>query len=450
MIMFTKDRNFYKTFIRLCFALMLEQAVVLSVNLADNLMLGTYSQAALSGVAAVNQIQFVFQQIVYAIGNSLIILGSQYWGQKRLKEIRMISAIGVRLEILLALVLFALVSIFPAGALRIFTDQPLFVQQGVAYLKIIRFSYIFFALTAVLLSTMRVVESVKIALRVSIVSLLINVSINYLLISGNLGAPELGVRGAAIGTLTARMVEFCIVAAYVLRDQKLGMRLKDLFARNPGLIKDFIKVATPTLTAALLWGVATAMQTVILGHMEDSAIAAQSISNTVFLLLKVTAVGASSAAAVIIGKAVGEGNMDRVREYARTLQLLFIGVGVLLASIMLAIRIPLLGVYAPKITAETYRLANTYMLIQSAVLLFMSYQMPVNTGIIRGGGDTKFILIVDTISVFTFIPLASLGGLVLGWPPIAVILTVNIDQLLKCIPAFIRCNRYKWVRRLTR
>ena len=448
--MFTRDRNFYKTFLRLCFALMLEQAVILSVNLADNLMLGTYSQAALSGVAAVNQIQFVFQQIVYAIGNSVIILGSQYWGRKRMDEIRAVSAIGVRLEIMLALALFTLVSIFPEGALRVFTSQPDFVEQGMAYLKIMRFSYLFFALTAVMLSTMRVVESVKIALRVSFVSLLINVGINYLLIAGNLGAPEMGVRGAAIGTLTARIVEFCIVAGFVLKDKKLGMRLKDLLARNAALAKDYVRVATPTLVAAALWGVATAMQTVVLGHMDDSAIAAQAISNTMFLLLKVAAVGASSAASVLIGKTVGEGNMEKVREYARTLQMLFVGVGVLLASIMLVVRIPLLRVYAPKITPETYRLANAYMLIQSAVLLFMSYQMPTNTGIIRGGGDTKFILIVDTISVSTFIPLAALGGLVLGWPPIAVIICVNIDQMLKCVPAFIRCNRYKWVRKLTR
>ena len=117
--MFTRDKAFYKTFLRLCLALMLEQAVILSVNLADNLMLGTYSEAALSGVAAVNQIQFVYQQVVYAIGNALIVLGSQYWGQRRLGEIRSIAAIGVRLEILVALALFALVSAFPEGALRL-------------------------------------------------------------------------------------------------------------------------------------------------------------------------------------------------------------------------------------------------------------------------------------------------------------------------------------------
>ena len=448
--MFAKDKQFYKTFLRLCLALMLEQAVVLSVNLADNLMLGTYSEAALSGVAAVNQIQFVFQQIVYAIGNAMIVLGSQYWGQKRLKEIRTICATGIRLEILLALALFTLVSIFPEGAVRLFTEQNLFVAEGVKYLNIMRFSYVFFALTAVLLSTMRVVETVKIALRVSFVSLVINISINYLLIGGKFGAPELGAVGAAIGTLTARIVEFIIVAAFVLRDKKLGLRLKHLFHVDRNLTGDFVRVSSPMVLAALLWGVSNAMQTVILGHMNDSAIAAQSISNTVFLLLKVTAVGASSAASVLIGKTVGEGDMPRLKTYVRTLQLIFAGIGAMLAVLMLIIRVPLLGVYAAEITPETYKLAGAYMFIQATVLLFMSYQMPTNTGIIRGGGDTKFVLKLDLVATFVLVPLSYMAGLVWQWPPVAVILLMNCDQYIKCIPAFIRANGYKWVKTLTR
>ena len=448
--MFTKNKAFYKTFLRLCLALMLEQAVVLSVNLADNVMLGRYSEAALSGVAAVNQIQFVFQQVVYAIANSMIVLGSQYWGQKRLGEIKKISAIGIRLEILLAVTLFALVSIFPRGALKIFTNNEAFITQGMAYLKIIRFSYIFFALTAVLLSTMRVVESVKIALRVSVLSLLINVSINFLLIEGNFGFPEMGARGAAIGTLTARAIEFTIVLIYVLRDKKLGMRIRDAFSRSGVLMRDFVIVALPTLGSALLWSFANVMQTVILGHMNDSAIAAQSISNTVFLLLKVTSVGAASAASVIIGKTVGEGDLKRVKEYARTLQMIFVGIGLTLCCIMLLIRVPLLKVYQAEITPETYELANIYMLIQSVVLVTMSYQMAVNTGIIRGGGDTNFVMYLDIAAVAIFIPLGCLGGLVWKWSPVLVIICVNLDQVLKCIPAFIRVNRYKWVRKLTR
>ena len=164
--MLTRDRSFYKTFIRLCLALMLEQAVILSVNLADNMMLGTYSEAALAGVAAVTQVQFVYQQVVYAIANAVIVLGSQYWGQRRMDEIRNIAGVGVRFEIALAVLLFVLVSLFPQGVLRLFTKNAAFIEEGVAYLKIIRFTYIFFALTAVMLSSMRVVETVKIALRV--------------------------------------------------------------------------------------------------------------------------------------------------------------------------------------------------------------------------------------------------------------------------------------------
>ncbi len=448
--MFTRDREFYKSFLRLCIALMVEQAVILSVNLADNLMLGSYSEAALSGVAAVNQIQFVYQQLVYAIGNALIALASQYWGQRRLGEIRQLTSIGVRMEVVLAALLFAAVSLFPEGALRLFTDQPAFIAEGVAYLNIIRFSYPFFALTAVLLSAMRSVETVKIALRVSVVSLCINVAINYLLIGGNLGAPELGARGAAIGTLTARVVEFIIVLTFVLRDEKLGLRLKHLAQRGAPLFRDFIYISIPTVGAALLWGVTNALQTVILGHMNDSAIAAQSISNTVFLLLKVTSVGAASAASVLIGKTVGEGDLPKVKLYTRTLQMIFIGIGVLLSCTMLLIRGPLLRFYAPTITPETYDLASAYMLIQTAVLLVMSYQMSVNAGIIRGGGDARFILILDMITLFFFMPLSWMGGLVWGWSPIAVILCMNADQFTKCIPACIYVNSYRWVRKLTR
>ena len=144
--MFTKDKSFYKTFLRLCITLMLEQAVILSVNLADNLMLGTYSETALSGVAAVNQIQFVFQQIVYAINNAMIVLGSQYFGQKKIGEVRKLSSIGVRCELILALVLFALVSFFPYRALGLFTPDAAIAAEGVKYLAIIRFSYFFFSL----------------------------------------------------------------------------------------------------------------------------------------------------------------------------------------------------------------------------------------------------------------------------------------------------------------
>ena len=449
--MFTKDRNFYRSFAVLCLTLMLEQAVILSVNLADNIMLGRYSESALSGVAAVNQIQFVLQQIVFGVSNGMIVLGSQYWGQKRTGEIRMLSSIAMRAALGVAIALFIAVSLFPEQTLRLFTRDAAIVAEGVAYLKIIRFTYLFFAASSILLGTMRVVESVQIALRVSLLSLVLNCSINYVLIYGRVGAPEMGVRGAAIGTLAARIVELFVFAWYVfVRDRRVSMQPSDFLFADREMACDFFRVASPVILTQTLWGLANALQTVILGHMSDVAIAAQSISSNVFLLLKVASVGASSAAAILIGKAIGEGkDLSVLKEYTRTLQALFVAIGLVLGAALMIIRVPLLRVY--NISDETRALANAYMIIQSVVLVTMSYQMPTNGGIIRGGGDTRFVMILDLISIWGIVlPFSCLAAFVWRLSPIIVIILLNSDQVFKCVPAFIRVNSYKWIKRLTR
>ena len=449
--MFTKDRNFYRSFAVLCLTLMLEQAVILSVNLADNIMLGRYSESALSGVAAVNQIQFVLQQIVFGVSNGMIVLGSQYWGQKRTGEIRMLSSIAMRAALGVAIALFIAVSLFPEQTLRLFTRDAAIVAEGVAYLKITRFTYLFFAASSILLGTMRVVESVQIALRVSLLSLVLNCSINYVLIYGRFGAPEMGVRGAAIGTLAARIVELFVFAWYVfVRDRRVSMQPSDFLSADREMARDFFRVASPVILTQTLWGLANALQTVILGHMSDVAIAAQSISSNVFLLLKVASVGASSAAAILIGKAIGEGkDLSVLKEYTRTLQALFVAIGLVLGAALMIIRVPLLRVY--NISDETRALANAYMIIQSVVLVTMSYQMPTNGGIIRGGGDTRFVMILDLISIWGIVlPLSCLAAFVWRLSPIIVIILLNSDQVFKCVPAFIRVNSYKWIKRLTR
>lgn len=449
--MFTKDRNFYRSFAVLCLTLMLEQAVILSVNLADNIMLGRYSESALSGVAAVNQIQFVLQQIVFGVSNGMIVLGSQYWGQKRTGKIRMLSSIAMRAALGVAIALFIAVSLFPEQTLRLFTRDAAIVAEGVAYLKIIRFTYLFFAASSILLGTMRVVESVQIALRVSVLSLVLNCSINYVLIYGRFGAPEMGVRGAAIGTLAARIVELFVFAWYVfVRDRRVSMQPSDFLSADREMARDFFRVASPVILTQTLWGLANALQTVILGHMSAVAIAAQSISSNVFLLLKVASVGASSAAAILIGKAIGEGkDLSVLKEYTRTLQALFVAIGLVLGAALMIIRVPLLRVY--NISDETRALANAYMIIQSVVLVTMSYQMPTNGGIIRGGGDTRFVMILDLISIWGIVlPFSCLAAFVWRLSPIIVIILLNSDQVFKCVPAFIRVNSYKWIKRLTR
>ena len=449
-MLLTRDKSFYKSFLRLMSALMLQQAVVLSVNLADNVMLGGYSETALSGVAAVNQIQFILQQLVFGISNGMVVLASQYWGQKKAEPVRRLMAVAFWAALAISSLLFALVSLFPHGAVGIFTNDEAIVRQGMDYLAIVRFSYLFFAVTTILLGGMRVVEKVNIALYVSIVALLLNCSINYTLINGRFGFPEMGVRGAAIGTLTARIVECLIVVFYVLcKDRQLRVRVRNLIRIDSVLAKDYVRVSLPVVATGFLWGCNTALQTVILGHMSSSAIAAHSISSTIFLFLKVTSVGASSAAAVLTGKTVGTGNLAKIREYTRTFQVLFLGIGILLGAALFFIRIPLLGLYS--LEPQTRELANAFILIESTVLVVMSYQMCMNTGVICGGGDTRYVMVMDLIVIWGIvIPLSFASAFLWNASLVVVLLVLNADQYLKCIPAAVYGNSFRWIRQLTR
>lgn len=448
--MFTKDRSFYRTFVRLALALMVQQAVVLSVNLADNVMLGSYSETALAGVAAVNQIQFVLQQLVFGFSNGMIVLASQYWGRKQTGPIRRLTAIAFWGALLVAAALFALASLFPRHLVQLFTDDPAIVAQSCAYLSIVRFSYLFFAATTVLLGSLRAVERVRIALVVSLAALVVNCSINFVLIRGRFGLPELGVRGAAIGTLTARVLECAIVSVYALAaDGRLRLRPADLLRLDRTLLGDYVRVSLPVVVTSALWGLNTAMQTVILGHMSSGAIAAHAISSTIFLFLKVTSVGAASAASVIIGKAVGEGDRGKIRAYTRTLQAIFVCIGLSLCSILLLIRMPLLSLYT--LEPATRRLAEKFIVIEAMVLVATSYQMCVNTGIISGGGDPRFVLVVDLIVIWGIaIPLSFLCAFRWNASPVVVMLALNSDQALKCVTSAVHCNSYRWIKTLAR
>jgi len=445
-----RDKKFYKEFLVLAAALILEQMVVLSVNLADNVMLGGYDEIALAGVAAVNQIQFVLQQIAYGISSGLIILSSQYWGQKRTEPICRLTASALLAELVLASVLFAVVSIRPEGVVGIFVEDAAVIRQGAKYLAIVRFSYFPFVLTAAFLGVMRSVETVKLALVSSLVGLVTNCGINFVLIFGRFGAPELGAEGAAIGTLIARCLECALVVFYVLKkDKKLQLRFSQLFTMEKGLARDFFRVSSPVALQNGLWGVANAMQTAILGHMTVQAMTAYDITSVVYRLLAVAAVGASTAASILIGHQIGRGDKEGLKKTVNTLQVLFLLVGLLLAGFILAVRKPLLSMY--DIAPETYALANRFILIKTLIIFTMSYQMPVNTGIIRGGGDTRYGVILDFVSIWCIVlPVSYFAAFHWGAPPEIVVFCLNADQIFKGIPAAIYGNSCRWAKSLTR
>ena len=449
-MLLTKDKDFYRTFWRLFFMIVLQNAIVLSVNLADNLMIGGYSETALSGVAAVNSLQFLFQQLTIGIGDALVTMGSQYWGQGRTAPIKQLGKAALCAGAFLGILLFLLTSLFPYQIVGLFSETAEIVEQGVQYLAIVRWTYLLFALSSVLLSLLRTVEIVRISTVVSASALVINCSINYLLIEGNLGAPELGVRGAAIGTLIARAVEFCIILGYyLLVDKRLCVRKQDIVKTDLSLFRDYYKHCAYFVMVSFIFGSSVALQNVILGNLSDSAIAANSIASTLFQMLKVMAVGAASATAIIIGKTVGKGDMQKLREYVRTFQVIFLCISVITGVTLFIIRSFILEFY--DLSPETYATAKQFLLVLCITGMGTAYQMPVNIGIVRGGGDSKFVFVNDLISIWGIVlPLSFLGAFVFKWDPVWVLLCLNSDQIFKCGAAAIKCNRFRWAKKLTR
>lgn len=442
-------KNFYRNFLKLCSMLVLQNVVTLSVNLADNIMLGAFSETALSGVTTVNQVQFVFQQLLMALGDGLVIFGSQYWGKKETKPVRKISAWAMCTGIFIALILFILASFFPRQLLGLFTTDQTIIEAGLSYLAIIRFTYFFFAVTQILLATLRCVEIAGIAFGLSVMTLIINCSINWILIYGHFGAPRMGAAGAAVGTLTARIAEICVLITYISKKQSwIGIRIQDYLQADWKFGRKYYKVVCPLLVIQGLWGVNTALQTAILGHMTAAAIAANSAASNLFLMVKSAAVGAASAASVTMGKTIGSGDLKLAKLYSKKLQKLFVFMGIICGVLLFFIRIPVLSLY--QLSPETREMTNTFLMILSVVMLGMSYQMPTNGGIIRGSGSIAYSMKVDLISTWAIvIPLSMFMAFVVKASPAIVVCCLNADQIFKCVPAFLKCNYGHWIKTMT-
>lgn len=399
---FTHNRGFYKTFFGMMLVLTLQNLVAYSVNMADNLMLGSYSQNALSGAATVNQIFFMVQQFALAFGNALVVLASQYWGENRKEPIRVLTGIALKAGLFCGIVIVVLCTVMPKQLLGLFTNAPEIINQGLGYLDLLKWTFAFYIITNILMAALRSVEIVNISFYISVVSLIINVAINYTLIFGRFGMPEMGIMGAAM----------------------------------------------PIILAQILWGVSVPMQTAILGHLSDDAIAANSVATTFYQYLKVIVIAMTSASAVMMGNGVGRGNMKRIRSDARTLATIDVAVGIVLGIILFALKNPLLSMY--QLSGEALRLADHLIVIMSFVMVGMSYQMPVSAGIIQGGGDTKFNMVMSMISTWAIVmPLSFAAAFWWKLPVELVVIVIQSDQFFKGIPAFIRFRSYRWVKKLT-
>ncbi len=450
MAVFTRERAFYKDLIMLAIPIALQGMITFAVNLADNLMIGSLGDNAVSGVYVGNQMQTVLQMFVAGIEGAILILAAQYWGKKDASSIRKVVSIGIKMALGVGLIATLAAVLFPAQIIRLFTAEDGVILEGASYLQIVGFTYLFFCVSQVLIASMRSVETAKIGLYISLLTLVVNVSLNYVLIFGKLGFPAMGVRGAAVATLISRILEMLAGVVYVfLIDKKLRFGVQDLLRTDRQLLKDFIRYGLPIIGGQVVWSVNMLAQTRILGAYTAEVMTANSVTGMLGNLVYVGMNGLSGAVGIITGKTVGAGKYEKMKEYAKTVQMIFLFVGLVSGLAVFLLRDTFIGWY-PGISQEAQDFSRTFINVLSVTTVGTCYQAACLFGLVKSGGDISFVFKNDTIFVFLVVLPSALIAQYLGAAPWVVFACLKCDQILKCFVAVVKINRFNWMKNLTR
>lgn len=447
---FIKERGFYRTLLTIAVPIVLQNIVIFLTQMLDTVMLGELGDVAMTSSSLANQPFFIFNMLTFGLGSGAAVLAAQYWGKRELEPIRKIVTFIIILTTAAGVVLTAVSLCIPETLVGIFSPDPDVIKTGADYMRIMCLCYPFFGFASSVYTTMRSVESVKAATISNIMALFVNAFLNYILIFGKFGAPALGVKGAAIATLCARLAEFLIAFIYLLFvDKKLRIRIRDFFRFDGLLIRDLFAVSTPVMLNEVMWALGTSMQARLLGQLGTEVVAANSIVGVVQQLSTVMVFGVANGAAVMIGKAIGEGDMNEARNRGFTFKWLSVMVGVVVSILILLLRDVAVNFY--NVSPAAKELAHSMMLVASVIGFFVSISAVSIVGILRGGGDTKFSLNAEMLALWgVAVPLAYFAAFVLHWPPVAVYAAMKIDEPVKDIFVWIRMRGTKWLRDVTR
>ena len=449
MAVFTKDRSFYRSLVTLAVPISLQNLVTFAVSFADNVMIGSLGDDAISGVYIGGQLQSVLQMFVGGIEGAILILAAQYWGKKDTQSIRKVVSIGIKFALAVGLLSSLVAVLFPQWVIRAFTTEPGVIQEGAAYVQIVGFTYLFFSVSQVMIAAMRSVETARIGLYISCMALVINVCLNYVFIFGHFGFPAMGVRGAALATLVSRILEMCVGVGYVFFvDKKLRFGLKDLLHTDRQLLRDFIRYGLPVIGGQVVWAINSLANTKILGYYSAGVIAAASITGMLHNLVYVWMNGMSSAVGIITGKTVGAGQYEKMKEYSKTVQMIFLFVGLISGAAVFLARDGFISLYNASPEAQAY--SRQFINVISVTIIGTCYQAACLFGLVKSGGDISFVFKNDTIFVFLVVIPSALIAMWLGAPPWVVFACLKCDQILKCFVAIVKINRYNWMKNLTR
>lgn len=452
-----KDRKFYKTIFMLSLPAAFQALVSFLVVIVDDLMVSSIGDGmtAQAAVAQVNSITAFYTATVMGVVSGSAVLISQYWGKKDTDRIKMIFSIVMRICIALSIVFAVLASIFPRQIVGfvISNKEEAVTQLAVDYFRIACFSFIPFAITNALVGMLRSVEVVKVALYITFAALLVNVGLNYVLIFGKLGFPAMGVKGAAIATLSARIVEMIIVLFYTFKRQKrIDIKPSDFLKRSEKwLLKDYAKFGLPVAITDLQWSFIGMLKAAIIGQLGASFMAANAIASSFANLATIFTFSLAGGACVVVGKAVGAGDYDLVRKMSKTIQIMFLGIGLVSSALVFFLRGPFTSLYGSSSNPEVYTLSTQMIALLAITLIGTSYHASCFVGINRGAGDSRFVAIVDMICGWLVVlPITLLAAFVWKLPLPLVFLATRIDQCFKWIIAFFRLRGNKWIKNVTK
>ena len=451
-----RPRTFYERLFRLTAPIALQNLITFSLGLIDTFMVSRLSNEAMAAVTTANVPVFLLISIVFGVQSGVGILISQYWGKKDMENISRAMGVAAYLGVGIAAVIGVVLYRWPVAIMDLLSNNHDLSVLGAPYLRLIGFSYVFNMLSSIYVSAQRSVENSAFGMKLFGMSTVINTGMNYLLIFGKCGFPMLGVEGAAIATLLSRVAEFVVCLFCALRSKTMPLHLKAFFRPGWEMLRRFVKYSSPVLCNELFWGLGNSMLTVILGYTVNSVeyLAANAVMGNLNRLFLVVCFGLGAATAVMVGKAIGEGqSREEVLELSHTLLWVTILVGVVLAVFALAL-VPLLfqPVIFPlfKLYEETARIATALAVTGFASIPLHAYAITAVTGVLRAGGDVFCSAVLDIAPQWlAALPLTALFALVLGSSHWWVAAAIQAESLIKCPLCFFRIRKGKWIHDVT-
>lgn len=443
------DTNFYKPMMVIALPVVIQNLISIGLNMIDSIMIGQLGVNPLAAVGIANRVYFVFSMICFGIYSGSTIFIAQYWGVKDIKNIRKIFGMNLFLGTVLSVAFTVVVLIFPRQILSLFSDDITVINDGIIYLKIISISYLFTALSYAVSFNSRAIHKLKAPTIISAIAISVNTILNYFLIYGVAGFPRLEVAGAAIATVIARTIEFILMFIYIYKakDHPLAGKLKELMSWNLPMFKNTLKTSLPVIISESSWALGTTVYYIAYGMIGPSAIAVVQVAYIINDLFQSMFFGVGNAAAVMIGNEIGRNEMDKAYDYSRAFLKITLWLNVIISIGLFLVRNIIVNMYNFD--------PQTNLMLERSLIVFAIYMTPKMftymfiCGILRSGGDTKFCMYLDLISIWIIgVPLAFFSVLVLKLPIYYVLAVVFSEELFKLVIVLKRYYSRKWINNL--